>query len=36
MKFEHSNKVGDKATMDSKQGEQRSVIKFLLLEVQKL
>ena len=33
--FEHLNKVGVRATMDSKIEEQRSVIKFLLLEVEK-
>ena len=30
--FEHLNKLGVWATIDSKLGEQRSVIKFLLLE----
>ena len=33
--FEHSNKVGVRATMDSKLEEQRCVIKFLLLEGEK-
>ena len=33
--FEHLNKVGVRATLDSKLEEQRSVIKFLLLEGEK-
>ena len=33
--FEHLNKVGVRATLDSKLQEQRSVLKFLLLESEK-